>query len=161
MLKPKKKKKAASDPKGIAAKGNALYKIVAMAMLTLLLPVILGFTYLIAIREPALQQSVVEHAAQSYATQQAANVGQLFIHLGERLNAAAHSPLALSAVADSSGMNTALIEKTMLDYFPEVISLRIIPIGEMGTATMKEGRTGLRNHIEVDLVRRASEGAQP
>ena len=161
MQRPKKKKKAASDPQGIAAKGSALYKIVAMAMLALLLPVILGFAYLIAVREPALQQAVVERAAQSYATQQAANVQQLFFHLGERLNGAAHSPLALSAIADSAGTDTALIEKTMLDYFPEAVSLRIIPIGEMGTATLKEGSRGLRNHIEVDLVRRASEGEKP
>ena len=48
----------------------------------------------------------------------------------------------------------------MLDYFPEVVSLRIIPIGEMGTADFEDGNQGLRNHIEVDLVRRASAGEQ-
>jgi len=158
MLKLKKKKKATGDPQGIGAKGNALYKIAAMALLALLLPVILGFTYLITIREPALQQAVVEHASSSYATQQAANVQQLFSRLGARLRGAAQSPLALSAIADTSGEDISLIEKTMLDYFPEVLSLRIIPIGDMGTATLKGGSQGLRNHIEVDLVRRASEG---
>jgi len=158
MLKPKKKNKSSGSPQGIEAKGNALYKIVAIALLTLLLPVILGFTYLIAIREPALQLAVVDRASNSYATQQAANVQQMFSHLGARLHGAAQSPLALSAIADTNGKDTALIEQTMLDYFPEVISLHIIPIGEMGTATLKGGNRGLRNLIEVDLVRRASEG---
>ena len=53
----------------------------------------------------------------------------------------------------------ALVEKAMLDYFPEVISLRVIPVGDMGTADFTGGNQGLRNHIEVDLVRRTSEGA--
>jgi len=158
MLKAKKKNKTTDKAQGIAAGGNALTKIVAIAILALTLPVGLGFTYLIVVREPAVQHAVVERAAQSYATQQAANVQQLFAHLGQRLKGAAQSPLALAAIADSSGTDTALIEQTMLDYFPEVMSLRIIAIGEMGTATLKGGSKGLRNHIEVDLVRRSSEG---
>jgi len=52
------------------------------------------------------------------------------------------------------------VEQAMLDYFPEVISLRIIPIGDLGTADFSGGNRGLRNHIEVDLVRRASEGEE-
>jgi phosphomannomutase/phosphoglucomutase len=50
------------------------------------------------------------------------------------------------------------VEQAMLDYFPEVISLKIIAIDEMGTAEIEGGDRGLRNHIEVDLVRRASLG---
>lgn len=158
MLKPNKKNTSREHQQGIEAKGNALYKISAIALLTLLLPVTLGFSYLIAIREPALQLAVVDRASSSYATQQAANVQQMFFRLGARLRGAAQSPLALSAIADTSGTDTALIEQTMLDYFPEVVSLHIIPIGEMGTATLKGGTRGLRNLIEVDLVRRSSEG---
>ena len=156
MLKPKKKDN--SNPQGITAQGNALYKITAVAFLVLLLPVILGFTYLIGVREPALQRAVVERASTSFATLQAANVQQLFSHLDARLNSAAQSQLALSTVTDAPGTDTAHIEQAMLDYFPEVESLRIIPIGEMGTATLKGGGQGLRNHIELDLVRRSSEG---
>ena len=158
MRKTKKKNKHVSNPQGIEARGNGLNKIAAMALLVLLLPVTLGFGYLIAIREPALQHAVVERVSSSYATQQAVNVQQLFSHLGARLRGAAQSPLALSAIANTSGTDVSLIEKTMLDYFPEVISLKIIPIGDMGTATLKGGSEGLRNHIEVDLVRRTSIG---
>ncbi len=158
MLKPKKKTKAVSNPQGIAPKGNALFKIATLALLTVLLPVILGFSYLLSIREPGVQHAVIERIASSYATQQAANVQQLFTHLKARLQGAAQSPLALSAIANVSGADVELIEQTMLDYFPEVISLRIIGIGEMGTATLEGGNQGLRNHIEVDLVRRTSIG---
>jgi phosphomannomutase/phosphoglucomutase len=160
MLKPKikKKTKAVGNPQGIAAKGNALYKIVSIALLVLMVPVVLGFTYLLYAREPAVEHTVIERVSQSYATQQAANVQQLFTRLGERLRGAALSPLALSAVAKASNADVELIEQTMLDYFPEVASLRIIPIGNMGTANLEGDNQGLRNHIEVDLVRRVSMG---
>lgn len=48
----------------------------------------------------------------------------------------------------------------MLYYFPEALSLKLIPISDMGTATFTDSLGGLRNHIEVDLVRRASKGEQ-
>ena len=64
----------------------------------------------------------------------------------------------LSALAGNSDQDIFLVEKTMLDFFPEVISLRVIPVGELGTADFTDGNRGLRNHIEVDMVRRASEG---
>jgi phosphomannomutase/phosphoglucomutase len=78
----------------------------------------------------------------------------------DRIRSAALSPLALSAIASESEDDLPLVEKAMLDYFPEVASLRIIPIGDMGTADFSQGNQGLRNHIEVDLVRRTSEGEE-
>ncbi len=90
-----------------------------MALLVLLVPVALGFTYLISVREPAVEYTVIERVSQSYATHQAANIQQLFAHLGERLRGAALSPLALSAVAKASNADVELIEQTMLDYFPD------------------------------------------
>lgn len=163
MLKAEKKKsakqkKVASNPQGITAKGSALYRIAGMTLLTILLPVVLGFAYLLTIREPAVQHDVVERVSSAYATQQAANVQQLFNHLAERVQSAANSPLALSAIANVSGTDVELIEQAMLDYFPEVISLRIVPIGDLGTAKLEGGNQGLRNHIELDLVRRTSAG---
>ena len=49
----------------------------------------------------------------------------------------------------------------MLDYFPELISLKIVTIGEMGTAQIEGGDSGLRNHIEMDMVRRTSREETP
>lgn len=160
MLKPEKKSSTAGTPQGISASGNALYRIVGLALLVVLIPVLLGFTYLLLVREPALQKVQIERVALAYASQQAVNVRQLFFRLGARLQVAAESPLALSAVGSEAGDNVALIEQTMLDYFPEVVSLRILPIGAMGTADFENGNQGLRNHIEIDLVRRASIGEQ-
>ena len=161
MLKFKKNKEAvANNPQGITAKGNALQKIAVMALLVILVPVALGFSYLILVREPALQYQQIDRVATSFATQQATNIHRLFSRMEDRVQSAAQSPLALSAIASRSDEDIALVEQAMLDYFPEVIGLRIVPIGDMGTADFSGGNQGLRNHIEVDLVRRASEGQQ-
>jgi phosphomannomutase/phosphoglucomutase len=141
---------------GITAKGNALRKIALWSLIVALTPIGLGLTYLLVLREPALQQAQIERVSAAYATQQSVNIKQMLALLGQRMRGAAKSPLALSAIGGSSGKNLSLIEQTMLDYFPEVISLRILPIGEMGTAGFEGGNQGLRNHIEVDLVRRTS-----
>lgn len=150
----------ASNPQGITAKGNALQKIGGIALLVILVPVLLGFAYLILLREPLLQEQQFDRVASSFAVQQATNIHRLFAQMRARIQSAALSPLALSAIASRSENDIALVEKAMLDYFPEAVSLRIIPIGEMGTADFSSGNQGLRNHIEVDLVRRTSEGKE-
>jgi phosphomannomutase/phosphoglucomutase len=155
-----KKSKAVNSPQGITTKGNALRKIGLLALLLILLPTALGFGYLILLREPAIQQQQIERIASSFAVQQATNMHRLFSRLKDRIHSAAQSPLALSAIASQATEDISLVEKAMLDYFPEVLSLRIIPIGEMGTADFEGGNQGLRNHIEVDLVRRTSTGAE-
>ncbi|MAT92521.1 MAG: phosphomannomutase [Halioglobus sp.] len=149
-----------NSPQGIGARGNALRSIAAIAALTVALPTLLGFAYLLLLREPALQAERVDRISRSFATQQATNIHRLFMRIEERVLGAARSPLALSAIGSRSQRDLELLEQTMLDYFPEVISLRIIPIGDMGTAVFAEGNRGLRNHIEVDLVRRSSEGEE-
>lgn len=171
MLKFKKKNKVAAEednlqpavantPQGITTKGNALQKIGGIALLAILVPVLLSFAYLIFLRQADLQEQQIDRVSSSYASQQATNIHHLFSRLDERLRSAALSPLALSAIASQSADDLPVVEKAMLDYFPEVASLRIIPIGDMGTADFAEGNQGLRNHIEVDLVRRSSEGEE-
>jgi phosphomannomutase/phosphoglucomutase len=169
MLKLKKIKKTApepdtaaetstSKPQGITAKGDALRKIGAKALLTALVPVILGFAYLLLLREPALQQEQIDRVASSFAVQQATSIHHLISRIDDRVTSTAKSPLALSAIASGANEDIALVEKAILDYFPAVLSLRIIAIGDLGTADFAAGNKGLRNLIEVDMVRRTSEG---
>ena len=146
----------AGSPQGIVAKGNALKAIAFSALLAAMVPLALGFSYLVLLREPALQTQQIERVALSFATQQATNIHHLMTRLKARIYSAAGSPLALSAIASQDRGDIDLVEKAMLDYFPEVISLRIVTIGDMGTAEIEGGDNGLRNHIEVDLVRRTS-----
>lgn len=170
MLKFKKTKKAPEDdnlkqavsnsPQGITAKGNALQKIGGIALAALVIPLVLVFAYLILSRQADLQEQQVDRVSSSFAMQQATIIHRLFSQLQDRMQSAALSPLASSSIASESEGDLLLVEKAMLDYFPEATSLRIIPIGDMGTADFSQGNQGLRNHIEVDLVRRTSEGEE-
>ena len=149
---------AGNNPQGIFAKGNALHRIGSIALLVTLVCVGLGFSYLLLVREPVLEKKQLDRVASSFAQQQATSLHLLFTRMVERIQGAAQTPLVLSALAGNSDQDIFLVEKTMLDFFPEVISLRVIPVGELGTADFTDGNRGLRNHIEVDMVRRASEG---
>lgn len=146
------------NPQGISAKGNALFDIGRIALLAVLIPVIAGFAYLLLLREPSIESAQLEHIADSYAAQQAVNIEKLLMGISSRVQSAAGSPLALAAIASQSNRDVALVEQAILDYFPEVTSLRLIPIGELGTADFSENNNGLRNLIEVDMVRRAGDG---
>lgn len=148
----------ASHPQGIVASGNALYGIAALALAIVLGVLLVCFAYLIAVREPSLQKTQLDRVAAAFATQQASSVHQLLEQIEQRMAGAASSPLAMSAIASEAREDLDLIEQAMLDYFPEVISLRVIPMGEMGTADFSGGSEGLRNHIEIDLVRKAGIG---
>ena len=171
MLKLKKKKsddkeageknQKAGSPQGIQARGNALRSLAVVAFLVAVIPSALGFAYLYLVREPTLQREQMDRIATSFATQQATGVHQLFTRLADRIQSAASSPLALSAIASQSEEDIRLVEKAMLDYFPELLSLKIVTIGEMGTAQIEGGDSGLRNHIEMDMVRRTSREDKP
>ncbi|MCB1678587.1 MAG: phosphomannomutase/phosphoglucomutase [Halioglobus sp.] len=151
---------ATGSAQGITSRGDALRRIAGAALLVALVPVGLCFGYLLLVREPALQAQQIDRVASSFATQQATNIYSLLRRFDARMRGAAMSPLALSAIASRSRDDIDLVEQAVLDYFPEVISLRIVPVGEMGTADFQAGNHGLRNHIEVDLVRRTSAGEQ-
>ena len=154
----KKKKKESTNPQGIVAKGNALRSAVVLGLLVALVPALLGFAYLVLLRDPSVNNQQLSRVAESFAAQQATSIQRVLTGMNERLAGAARSPLALQAIANELGQDVALVEQAMLDYFPEAVSLRLLPMGEMGTADFEGGNQGLRNHIEVDLVRRAGKG---
>ncbi|MEP6389652.1 MAG: phosphomannomutase/phosphoglucomutase [Halioglobus sp.] len=160
MLKPdkKKKKQNGGQAQGISASGNALHRVVMLAAMVAIIPLIGAFAYILLAREPGLQNAQIAQVTQSYALQQATSVSQLITQIDRRITAAAKSPLALQSIASTSSNDIALVEQAMLDYFPEVLSLRLLPLGDMGTADFTDGNQGLRNHIEVDLVRLTGEG---
>ncbi len=154
----KKEELSAEVTQGILAGSNYLQRLWLYALLGMLLSLLAGFAYLLFLRDAALQEQQVTRAARSVAVQQAAQIEHQLIQFQSRLGAAANAPLALSAIASGQAEDLALVEKAMLDYFTDVASLRLIALGELGTATLEASDVGLRNHIELDLVRRTSQG---
>ena len=170
---------------GVSARGNALRSASLMGLLVFLAPVIVGALYLLLIRGPVQREALIERTASAYATQQAMAVGAVVSTLKSRVQAAASSraarqafslaPLSPAAaeigdnvqdgaapIADSSGTAQSsqikTLEGALQEFFPHALSLRLLRLNAMGTVELSGGRHGLRNHIEVDLVRRASSG---
>lgn len=154
------KRRAASNPQGISASGNATYKIAGTGLAITLLVILVSFAYLLLVREPGVRTQQADRVAGAYATQQATNISARISLVRERLRSTAQSPLALSAIASSAREDIELVEQAVLDYFPDLLTLKIVPVGDMGTAQFEGGDQGLRNHIEVDLVRRTANGEQ-
>ena len=152
------KRQAASNPQGIAASGNATYKTAGTGMLVTLLVIVGSFAYLLLIREPAVKTQQAERVAGAYATQQATNINARISLMRQRLQSTAGSPLALAAIASRAQEEIDTVERAVLDYFPDLLTLKLVPVGDMGTAEFERGTQGLRNHIEVDLVRRTARG---
>lgn len=152
------KRQAASNPQGISASGNATYKTASTGLLVTLLVVLASFAYLLLVREPGVRTQQADRVAGAYATQQATNINARVSLMRQRLQSTAQSPLALSAIASRAREDIELVEQAVLDYFPDLLSLKIVPVGDMGTAEFEGGDQGLRNHIEVDLVRRTANG---
>ena len=170
---------------GVSARGNALRSASLMGLLVFLAPVIVGALYLLLIRGPVQREALIERTASAYATQQAMAVGAVVTTLKSRVQAAASSRAARQAfslaplspgateagdnvqdgaapIADSSGTAQSseikTLEGALQEFFPHALSLRLLRLNAMGTVELSGGRHGLRNHIEVDLVRRASSG---
>ena len=177
------------DARGVRAHGNALRRAALTGLLAFLAPAIIGALYLLLIREPAQRGALIQRTASAYATQQAALVGAVVAMLKDRVQAAAASRLtqqafvlapppslaaaragdggqgAAAPIPDRSTRNLEIkaLETALKEFFPDALSLRLLRLDAMGTVELSGGRRGLRNHIEVDLVRRASSGepAQP
>jgi phosphomannomutase/phosphoglucomutase len=158
MFKSKKPQANPENLQGITAQGNILRRTWIVALMMVLVPALAGAGYLLALRETSLRDEQVRQVAATWALHQASQVEQHFNSFQSRLLAAAASPLARSAISATDPADIAGAEHAMLDYFPGATSVRLIPIGELGTATLEGDNLGLRNHIEVDLLRRASAG---
>ncbi|AQA17402.1 phosphomannomutase [Halioglobus japonicus] len=141
---------------GISSPGNALYKTIAAALGGLALVLLIVFAYLMLLREPGLTSKQTELIANAYAHQQATNVHRTIDLLRSRMVKAASTPLAQTAITNQNPEQLKAAEDALMAYFPDVLSLRLLPVGEMGTAAFEGGNQGLRNHIEVDLVGRTS-----
>lgn len=123
-------------------------------------PLLGGLAWQALVRDPQTSRDLQRELTGLMAQQQARVLFTLEQGLRARLDEAAQSPLALrAALADTAELPA--IESQLKAFFPELESLRLIQVNDLGSATLREGMAGLRNHIEVDLVRRAAAGEPP
>ncbi|MEM1402089.1 MAG: phosphomannomutase/phosphoglucomutase [Pseudomonadota bacterium] len=146
---------------GISASGDVLRDSLTLGLAITLIPIVIAAAYLYTIRAPAQKNELVNLAAKNYAAQQAKVVQHAVFGLRERLQSAAQSPTAMNGILESSSsQGLRRIEEGMMAFFPDAMSLRVFPLDELGTTGLDSRNGELRNNIEVDLVRRASNGEE-
>ena len=149
------------NSRGIVAGNKAMLMVTGLALLLALGPLLAGFAYLALLRDPQLESRQIHAVSAMVAREQAASLSNLLQDLGLRLQQAGTATSWQRELREGGDPET--LARSLLPYFPEFSALRLVPLTDMGTATLNEGHFGLRNHIEVDLVRRAAagEGVRP
>ncbi|MFV8818854.1 phosphomannomutase/phosphoglucomutase [Haliea sp. E17] len=153
-------KQNSSAARGISASGNSIYAVTGVGLGVVALVLILSFAFLLLVREPSIRSSQMAQVSGAYSEQQANNLNAYLSLLLQRLQRAATSSQAASAIASGDATAVGTAAAAMLPYFPDLSELRLVPVGEMGTAELNPGDYGLHNLIELDMVRRAARGEQ-
>jgi len=160
LKKEAKKHQAARDAHGITAGGSGLHSIVAQSLALVVATALAVAAFLVLIRQPLLERERVELVTNGFAEQRAQAIAAQVASLAERATSVSRGATVKTALAGNSAVAIAGAEQHIADAFPEARSLRLLPLSDMGTAERTENGLGLRNHIEVDLVRRASNGEE-
>lgn len=150
LAKTSKRQKEPRSTQGVDTARNGLYPILLQGLAIALVPGLLLVVWLLLWRQPALEQALVREVAGAHVTERAtALVTRL-----ETLRARLQQLL-------TAGTNTAEAASARPARFADAVSLRIFTLDELGTAGLDGDRQDLRNHIEIDLVRRAANGETP
>ena len=111
--------------------------------------------YLFLIEIPAERAADKRNVSLSEATTLADRLSQNIRLTQEQLRSLLDSTAAQTAINEGSPKALSVAQTQLASAFPEAVSLRLIRIDELGTSAMLAGTDKLRNHIEVDLIRRA------
>ena len=156
-------KKTRNNKPGETSKSNAkpenkLRSTLSNSAILSLLIVGIMFVYIALVERPAINNATVQAQAQSLADSQASLIDQALSQLQLRLSNIAISPELLTGldVQDSQMVNR--YRQELARAFPEAIDTKLIALGPLGIASRDKKNWALRNNIELDLLRYASNG---
>ena len=156
-------KKTRNNKPGEISKSNAkpenkLRSTLSNSAILSLLIVGIMFVYIALVERPAINNATVQAQAQSLADSQASLIDQALSQLQLRLSNIAMSPELLTGldVQDSQMVNR--YRQELARAFPEAIDTKLIALGPLGIASRDKKNWALRNNIELDLLRYASNG---
>ncbi|MEE8060123.1 MAG: phosphomannomutase/phosphoglucomutase [Pseudomonadales bacterium] len=154
-----KKKKASSKAANNKTKStNKLQTTLITQAIISLLVVVVCFAYLGLLERPAISQTSVEVQAQSLADSQVSLLDQALNQLRLRLSNIALSNELLTAFNDNDQPVIKRYQKEMVRAFPEATSVKLIPLGPLGIASLSKENLALLGHIERDLLSHISNG---
>jgi phosphomannomutase/phosphoglucomutase len=107
---------------------------------------------------PQHQKTQITYTSQIYAQQQLRLLDQLASSYQDQLLGFARAPHLHDVLIDGMDAIRMDMEQDLNPVFPAAVSFRIIPLDHMGIAGLSKHNISLRNNIEVDMIRLASEG---
>lgn len=114
--------------------------------------------FLVAYWVPEQNSRQLNNISSQYAKQQLATLEQMTTHYQSVLEGFAKAPHLQDVLPEELSAIRQDMEQDLTHTFPAAESFLIIPLGRMGIAGLKQYNVNLRNSIEIDMVRQASEG---
>lgn len=150
---PTNKKAAAKQAKA----GNTLLISALQGSLIGLLIIAASLLYLAFIDRPAINHERIDTVSTHLTESQAILLGQSIGGLQHRLSAYANSAELIAALNSHDDTALTAFSQELQRAFPEALSTRLIELGPLGIAALDKHKNQLRNSIEIDIIRRASE----
>ena len=155
----KKKSLSASQTKNAESKPqDKLGSAILFGTLLSLIVVIVGFAYLILIERPANNAESIRNQSQALAESQVSLLNQALTQLRSRLTEITLSEELIVALNEQDPQRLEQYRNELKRAFPEAVTSKLISLGPMGIASLNKESRELRNNIELDLLRSASNG---
>jgi phosphomannomutase/phosphoglucomutase len=152
----KKPKQSKPNKKSAAKPKNALRQSVVSSAILCVLVAAASFIYLGLVDRTANNQNNIKVQAQALAKSQASLINQTLHQLRIRLSSSANSTGLSTALDNNDPLALSQQQQILQRTFPEAYTVKIIRLGPLGIAALEQQQ--LRNNIELDLVRAASNG---
>jgi len=138
---------------------NLLLKAQVTGAVGISLIAALCFVYLIFIERPTVNTQQLQTIAQHQAQTQAVVIDQALQQLRKRLKSLSQVSAFKASMADNTMGASELFKQQLKHSFPEAASTLLIELGPLGIASLDTSTVSL-NNIELDLLRRASNGEE-
>lgn len=144
------------SPKKTAKPSNVLVTRLIHSLVFSLLIIAASFSYLALIDLPNKNAKQLEQISHRLADGQVFLVNQYVDAIQQHMAAFASNPELISVLQSQDRAQIAHFSRQLIANFPGAMSAQLIPLGPLGIASFDKDNTPLRNNIELDLLRRAS-----
>jgi phosphomannomutase/phosphoglucomutase len=152
----RKKIKAVVTTKPDSKPGNPVLTSTALIVATAWLCLLLACAYLVFLQLPADNRQKTDAVSEQLLKRQTQSLQTAISLIQTQLSSYAKTPQLASLLGEQDMEALAAMGSQLSFFFPDSISVRLIPLGPLGIAGLGKNNITLRNNIEVDMIRRAS-----
>jgi phosphomannomutase len=115
----------------------------------------IALAFILAFYVPQQTERTYTQISEAESSALAERVAQNIRLTQSQLTNLLHGSIARNAIELGTPEALSSAQEQIASAFPEALSVQLIKLDDMGTSAMMAGTEQLRNHIEVDLIRRA------